>query len=99
MLGLYEEDESFDISILTNINAVYSAVKQIINIKLPDIIIDEETTWNTILEGKSDLGIIPTYMGLKIKMIFDPPTGSLAAGYENLIRELEFRISMIKEVK
>lgn len=99
MLGLYEEDTSFDLVVLTHINAVFSIIKQIANFKLPDILVDETTTWDNMLNGRTDIGYISTYMNIKIKMIFDPPTSSAAAeSFNAVIRELEFRISMEKEV-
>lgn len=43
-----------------------------------------------------DMEPLKTYISLKVRMMFDPPAnGQLETAYNNIIKELEFRISSL----
>ena len=55
---------------------------------------DNKPTWNDFTED-DDFNEVKTYMCLKVKMIFDPPTNSnVMAAMERQISELEWRLNV-----
>ena len=57
------------------------------------IIIENETTWDELLEGRTDIEYVKIYIFQKVKLIFDPPTSSAAIeAMQRSISELEWRI-------
>lgn len=101
LLGISFEDSSFDTDIIIYINTVLGILSQL---GLEEVdkepIIDAETIWEDLLDDRTDLEFVKTYVYLKVKSIFDPPTNS--AGMEamnSVIRELEWRINNFKTIK
>ena len=59
------------------------------------IIKDSSTTWNDILSDTSNIEAVKTYVYLKVKMIFDPPSSSSVADAMNRsINEYEWRLNI-----
>lgn len=96
MLGVDPTDTSFDSDIMIHINSVFGILFQLGVGEEGFAISDNSTTWNDYLNGKIQLNPIKTYVFLKTKMYFDPPTvGTVANAYESQIAELEFRINVM----
>lgn len=96
-IGISDEDKSFDIDLLLHINTTLLILSQL-GLKEADItpMIDEETTWEQLLGGRTDLEVVKTYIYFKVKNMFDPPTNSAGLEANNkLIAELEWRINNI----
>lgn len=88
--------EDFDQDLIIHINTVLFILNQagIVN---DDYAIGSDSldkTWADILrEDQVDLHAIVTYVALKVRMIFDPPTsGTLADAIKNNLAELEWRL-------
>lgn len=81
MLGIAQEYNAFDIDIIVDINSVFLALCQLgVGPKIPFQIQGEEETWSDFLgEDKEILPGVQTYVYLKTRMIFDPPTQSYVA--------------------
>lgn len=94
LLGLPDEYMVFDSDIIININSCLYTLKQIgVPIKDDFIINGYEQKWNDMTDAKC-IDIIKTYIYLKVKEIFDPPSSSIVAeAYRRTISELEWRIS------
>lgn len=96
MLGITEEDTSFDEDIIMHINTVFMIIHQLG--AGPDggfSISDEESTWDDYFGEEQPLESIKSYMYLKVRSIFDPPTsGAVKEAVNNNIKELEFRINV-----
>ena len=86
MLGITTSDTAFDQDLIININTVFSILYQIGVGSYGFTINDDSETWGDLL-GK-------TYVFMKVKMMFDPPVGSVAESTNNLLSELEWRISI-----
>lgn len=93
------EDDSFDKDLILYINSVFSILKQLgvsdKNFKLSS----GKETWDEYLEDFKDIEDVKTYIGLKVKKMFDPPTGSAMQAIDDVIKELEWRINVAVDPK
>lgn len=89
------EEDYFDFDIILHINSVFSILHQMgVGPETTFSISDNKTTWNDFTED-DDYNEVKTYMCLKVKMIFDPPTNSnVMAAMERQISELEWRLNV-----
>lgn len=98
MLGISNEDSSFDSDLIMHINSVFSILNQL-GVGPFDgfVITGEDETWDEFLvdDKKNRLQMIKSYMYQRVKIIFDPPsTGVLNEALERQIKELEWRIEV-----
>ena len=89
------EETHFDFDIIMHINSVFSILHQMgVGPKTTFNITDSKAIWNDFTED-DDYNEVKTYMCLKVKMIFDPPTNSnVMAAMERQISELEWRLNV-----
>ena len=94
MLGINVEDKSFDVNVIMAINAALAILFDLGLTEVEDqIIIDDKTTWDELLGGRTDIEYVKIYIIQKVKLIFDPPTSSAAIeAMQRSISELEWRI-------
>lgn len=99
LLGIDESYEAFDLDIVININTALSTLSQLgVGPEEGFYIRDKTQTWEEILGGDPKLNMVKTYVYLKVRQIFDPPTTSnLASAMDDQIRELEWRINVERE--
>lgn len=89
------EDTDFDTELIMHINTVFSYLYQIgVGPKEGFKITGSEESWSSYLEDEVCLDMVKSYMYLKIKVMFDSPTGGVLTSYENQIKELEWRMSI-----
>jgi hypothetical protein len=101
ILGLGDDYTPFDLDILTHINAAFAVLNQLgVGPDIPFSIEDSDTEWADFDCTAAELQLIKTYIFLKVRMLFDPPTTSfLLAATEKQIQEYEHRISEFREVE
>lgn len=94
LLSIPLESDYFDHDVLTYINSAFSTLKQL-GAKIPSdfYVSDSTSTWNDIGGNPDVIPHIRSYVYLKVRMIFDPPTGGVKEAYDNQIKELEWRIN------
>lgn len=95
LLGIHADDESFDINVVIYINTALSSLCQL-GFGPTDgfIVTSENDTWSDIIGDVKDAEFVKTYVVLKTKLLFDPPTSSAAIEAINrTISELEWRIT------
>lgn len=94
LLSIPLESDYFDHDVLTYINSVFSTLKQL-GAKIPSdfYVSDSTSTWDDIGGNPDVIPHIRSYVYLKVRMIFDPPTGGVKEAYDNQIKELEWRIN------
>lgn len=98
-LGIDESYTFFDDDILLYINGVFSTLNQL-GIGPDDgfAIEDDTATWDTYLADNLKLSSVKTYMYLKVRLLFDPPTTSFAIEALNRqAQELEWRLNVVRE--
>lgn len=87
-------DDSFDGEILVGINSAITVLTQL-GIPAPDgfLVTGSSETWEQYLGSDPRTGMIKTYIYLKTKIGFDPPTSSvLMQAIKDQIAEYEWRI-------
>lgn len=96
LLGIEEDYECFDADIIMHINSVFMILTQLgIGPAEGFSIQDAENTWDEFIPSGSNLESIKTYMYLKVKLMFDPPTSSAVIDSTNrIIGELEWRLNV-----
>lgn len=94
LLGITEECTDFDTDIITHINTVLGVLNQLgVGNKKGFAITDSATTWSDFMGDDPRLLMVKSYIGLKVRLLFDPPLSSSAADAMNRnIQELEWRI-------
>ena len=96
MLGLTEEDTSFDVDIIMAINSALMALTQIgAGPETGFIITDKTAKWSDFIGDRIDLESIKSYVYLKTRLMFDPPSSSyVLEAYERHLSELGWRINV-----
>lgn len=103
MLGITEEYTHFDTDIIIHINSTFSILTQIgIGPDEGFTIADESTTWSDFIPEDSHhlLEMVRTYMFMRVKSMFDPPTSSsVAEAYNRQVSELEWRLMVAADTE
>ena len=94
LLGLDPEYDYFDTDLIIHINSVLR-ILQDMGVELDNYSISStDDTWTELLGEKyQSLDMIKSYIYIKVRLIFDPPTSSAyMTSLENSLKELETRI-------
>lgn len=101
--GISEEDTSFDEEILVHTNAVFMILKRLgVGPEEGYFIKDKNDKWEDFIPGIESSPIfeaVKSYVGLKVRMLFDPPTGTAQEAFTSLIAELEFTLHIEADPK
>ena len=101
-LGIDKDDTSFDTDIIMHINSVFSILTQLgVGPSEGFAIVDKDDSWDDFVdEDNTTLISMKSYMYMKVKLLFDPPSQSaVIASYEKLISEFEWRLNVAAETK
>lgn len=95
-IGIVEEDTSFDAQIIMHINSVFMILNQLgVGPEKCFSISDANATWSDFISSGGNIQSVKTYMGLKVRLMFDPPTSSSVMDAINrMISELEWRLNI-----
>jgi hypothetical protein len=98
-LGLAESDDSFDQDVLTHINSVFADLNQLGLGPANGFMIEgSEETWDSYLGGDPNLSSVKSYVYLRVRLLFDPPTTSyLVTAMEKQIEKAEWRLNVARE--
>lgn len=101
LLGIEADYTQFDGDIIVHINTALMTLYQLgVGPTSPASITSEMETWEKIFGEEKNLEAIKTYIYLKVKMIFDPPTSSFVLDAMNKqANELEWRLNVQTEIK
>jgi hypothetical protein len=89
----------FDPDLIMHINTAFFNLYQLGVTDTPFVITDENDTWEDF-HSDTDLESVKTYVGLKTRMYFDPPTNSaLISAINEQIKELEWRLNVAVDPK
>lgn len=99
MLGITEEYKDFDPDIIMHINTVLMILTQLgVGPEEGFYIEDDSSFWDDFVKDLSKLEAIKTYVYMKVRLMFDPPTSSSAMEATNrIIDELEWRLNIAGE--
>lgn len=96
LLGIDKDYKHFDQDIIIHINSVLSILTQLgVGPSAGFAITNEETVWSEFIPTVFQLEMIKSYVYLKVKLLFDPPSSSaLIESMNRLINEFEWRINV-----
>lgn len=99
VLGLDPSYRAFDFDVMMHINAAFSTLNQLGVGPIGGYSIDNELDgWSDLDFSVTLLGFVKTYVYLKVKSLFDPPTTSFAIEAMNKqLAEYEYRINLYRE--
>lgn len=100
LLGIEEDYYDFDADLIMHINSVLSILTQIgVGPSEGFIIEDDSATWSDFLSDTElvNLAAVKSYIHLKVKLLFDMPSSSVADQTNKLISELEWRLYVIAD--
>lgn len=98
-LGIPEDYTAFDQQIIMHINSVFMVLNQLgVGPAEGFTILDKTAAWSDFLSSEKNLEATKSYVGMKVKMLFDPPTTSVVADSMNrMINEFEWRLNSAAE--
>jgi hypothetical protein len=99
LLGLVDDYTAFDDDIIIHINSVFMILNQMgIGPENGFAIEDASATWDYFLDDDLRLSSVKSYMYLRVRMLFDPPTTSyLITAIKEQIQEIEWRLKTQRE--
>ena len=99
VLGIEAEYKAFDEDVLMHINTAFATLYELgVGPKEGFEIEDNVSVWEDYLGDDPNLDGVKTYVFLRVKLLFDPPTTSFAIEALNKQRqELEWRLNVYKE--
>ena len=92
-----EEDSGFDSRLLLEIDGVVGTLSQLTKVR-PDCNITKDTEWDQLLKesDKHLLRLVKQYIFLSIRVVFDPPSGSVLTTLTTSINNTAHRIIIQK---
>lgn len=100
MLNIDSEDTSFDVDILIHINTAFFVLCQLgVGTNEAFSIASADNTWSEFVLDSKNLEAIKTYIYLKVRIVFDPPTSSaVMQAFNDLIKEYESRLNTMFDI-
>lgn len=94
LLGITEEDDSFDIDVIMLINSAFVTLQQLGVGPSEGFSIEDDTAiWTDFLPDDNAVNLVRNFIWLKVKMVFDPPTSSFVMdAMKHQIAEAEWRL-------
>lgn len=101
ILGIPSDYAAFDLDILTHINSTFSILNQMgLGPTEGFDIIDDSSVWADFDVPAQQLNMIRTYIFLKVRLLFDPPTtGYLVSAAQEQIKEYEVRLYLLRDAE
>lgn len=99
LLGISEEDESFDTDVIIDINSALTVLHQLgVGPAEGFFISDSMATWSDFLQDKTTIELVKTYIYMKVKLMFDPPaSATILQSYKDQINEYEWRLNVAED--
>lgn len=101
LLAISDEDDCFDLDVIIHINSVFMDLTQLgVGPEAGFMIEDGGPVWSDFIPDPGKFEAVKTYMYLRVKLLFDPPTSSAAIEAMNKqIDKLEWRLNVAAESK
>lgn len=99
LLGITEDYTHFDTDIVMHINSVFSILTQL-GVGPPEgfYIQDKTTIWDEYITDPNKIEMVKSYMYLKVRLLFDPPSSSsVIEAFNKQISEFEWRLNVAVE--
>ena len=103
VLGIGEDECSFDTDVIMHINSVLAILQQLgVGSRFGYSITGPDETWSDFMEPDDErLNYVKTYTYLRVRLLFDPPTNSFVTdAITKQYQELEWRMQIaLDEIK
>lgn len=99
ILGIDPSMTNFDTDVVIHINSVFSILTQL-GIGPADgfMIQDDTATWDAFIGSDPRLNLVKSYVYLRVRLMFDPPTTSyLVESMKTQVHEYEWRLNVQRE--
>lgn len=99
VLGLADDYDVFDQDVIMHINSVFSTLNQLgIGPDKGYAIEDATGVWADFLDDDARLNSVRSYVYLRVRVLFDPPTTSfLLDAFAKQIEQMEWRLNVVRE--
>lgn len=99
LLGIPSEYTQFDSDIIMHINSVFMILNQLgVGSSGGFSIADNNAVWSNFIENEEIVNAVKTYMYMRVRLLFDPPSNSSVMDSINRqINELEWRLNVAAE--
>lgn len=95
LLGIAADYTDFDTDIIMHINSVFLVLKQLGVGPHEGFQIQDDTAVWTDFIAADNIGLVKSYMYLKVRLMFDPPTNAaLLDAMKSQIAEFEWRLNV-----
>lgn len=96
LLGIAEEYENFDSDLIMHINSVFMVLNQLgVGPSEGFSITDKTETWEDFTQNNLMIQSVKSYVYLKVRLLFDPPSSSaVMESINRQISELEWRLNL-----
>lgn len=94
ILGLTVDYDVFDLDVIAHINTALTTLTEIgVGPEGGFFITNQDETWEELIGTDARLNSVRSYVYLRVRLLFDPPTSSFAiASMEKQIQEMEWRL-------
>lgn len=99
LLGIAADNTDFDTQLIMHINSVFFTLNELgVGPKECFSIEDENAYWEDFIPDMTKYHSVKSYMGMKVRLLFDPPTMSaIMEAMNRQIAEFEFRLNVMAE--
>lgn len=98
LIGLDDEEHSFDTDIILYINSALAIAHQLGVGKQDFLITGPDETWDMLEIDQHKLNLLKQYVYLKVRYVFDPPVNSFTQeSIKSQFQELEWRLNVSTE--
>lgn len=101
LLGLPEDYDVFDMDVMIHANSAFATLSQLgVGPEEPFSIESNSEVWSDFILDDKNLNPVKTYVYLKVRLLFDPPTTSFAIdAMKKQAEELEWRLNAKADVR
>lgn len=94
-----DDDDSYDDRIIQDIEIVLAELHLLTNVKR--FVVDNTTTFSDVVEDTSEenLALVKRFISVSVRILFDPPTGSVLASLEKVKDNTASMITVIRSFK
>lgn len=97
LLGITSDYTPFDPQIIMHINSAFMILNQMgVGPDEPFMITGSNETWDEFME-EGDIESVKEYIYCKVRLVFDPPQGSVIEIINKRVDELEWRLNVAKD--
>lgn len=99
LIGLNSSDTSFDDDVTLFVNATFGSLRQLgVGSDTGFVIVNNTTVWSQYITNLALVGMIKSYIFMRVKLAFDPPATSFGIdAIKFQVQELEWRINSVAE--